>query len=171
MPRFRIVPERSRLWIDARSNLHAIRHRCEGLEGFVELSMGTDGEIDVRSHTTGRVALPVKRLTSGNPLEDRELRRRIDARRHPVIEGALVQLRPAGTDGQYLVHGDVTFRGVTQRCIDTMTITRVDDRTLTFAGSSRFDIRDFGMSPPRILLLKVEPEVDVRVEIVAERED
>ena len=38
-------------------------------------------------------------------------------------------------------------------------------------GQSTFDIRDFGMEPPRILLLKVEPDVTVRVEIVATKEE
>jgi hypothetical protein len=33
-----------------------------------------------------------------------------------------------------------------------------------------FDVRDFGMEPPRMLFLRVEPEVAVRVEIIAERE-
>ena len=42
--------------------------------------------------------------------------------------------------------------------------------TLRLTGESIFDIRDFGMDPPRILMLKVEPEVGVRVEILAERE-
>ena len=51
-----------------------------------------------------------------------------------------------------------------------MTIRPVDDRTIQLAGASRFDIREFGMEPPRVLLLKVEPEVDVRVEIVAVKE-
>ena len=37
-------------------------------------------------------------------------------------------------------------------------------------GQSSFDIRDFGMEPPRILMLRVQPEVTVRVEIVAEKE-
>ena len=37
-------------------------------------------------------------------------------------------------------------------------------------GHDRFDIRDFGMEPPRVLVLKVDPEVDVRVEIVAVKE-
>ena len=32
-----------------------------------------------------------------------------------------------------------------------------------------FDIREFGMEPPRILMLKVEPEVTVRVEILPRR--
>ncbi len=52
-----------------------------------------------------------------------------------------------------------------------MTLRQLDDRTISLTGSSRFDIRDFGMQPPRVLLLKVEPEVDVKVEAVAVRDD
>ncbi len=51
-----------------------------------------------------------------------------------------------------------------------MTIRTVDERTIALAGESRFDIREFGMEPPRILMLRVEPQVDVRVEIVAIKE-
>ena len=47
-----------------------------------------------------------------------------------------------------------------------MNISPVDDRTIRLTGTSSFDIRDFGMQPPKVLLLKVEPEVQVRVEIV-----
>jgi hypothetical protein len=38
------------------------------------------------------------------------------------------------------------------------------------SGKSRFDIREFDMEPPRLLMAKVEPEVDIRIEIVAERD-
>ena len=51
-----------------------------------------------------------------------------------------------------------------------MTVDEVDDHTVSLAGQSTFDIRDFGMDPPRILMLKVQPIVSVRVEIVAEKE-
>jgi hypothetical protein len=64
----------------------------------------------------------------------------------------------------------VTFRGVTRRYEDEMTVRRLDERTVALEGASSFDIRDFGMQPPRILLLRVEPEVTVRVEIVAVEE-
>ncbi len=53
---------------------------------------------------------------------------------------------------------------------DEMTLNVVDDHTIQLEGESTFDIRDFGMEPPRILMLRVEPEVEVRVEIVATRE-
>ena len=79
-------------------------------------------------------------------------------------------MQPADDDGRYVVRGDLTFKGVTNRYENDMTITAVDARTLALAGEATFDIRDFGMEPPRILMLKVEPQVKVRVEIVAEAE-
>jgi hypothetical protein len=51
-----------------------------------------------------------------------------------------------------------------------MTIHGVDDATIELAGRSRCDIREFGMEPPRTLMLKGEPEVTVRVEIQAVKE-
>jgi len=115
----------------------------------------------------GKLSLAVSRLSSGNRIEDRELQKRIDSRRFPTIEGVLSELEPTSGDGNYRVSGDVTFRGVARRHEDQMSIRAVDDSTIVLAGKSRFDIREFGMEPPRVLMLKVEPEVDVRVEILA----
>ena len=70
----------------------------------------------------------------------------------------------------YIVEGDLTFRGTSRSYEDEMTVQLLDDRTVSMAGQSVFDIRDFGMDPPRILMLKVQPEVTVRVELVAEKE-
>src|SRR5204862_503210 len=85
--RLRLDPERSAVLIDATSSVHPIRTRTEGLEGSIEFDVHTDGRINVGAGMTGELSLPVERLRSGNPLEDRELRRRIAARRFPTIEG------------------------------------------------------------------------------------
>ncbi len=168
--RYRIVPERSVASIEARSNVHPIRSQTDGLEGYVELQMGSDGRVDLSGPTAGKVSLPVRRLSSGNGMEDREMQRRIDARRYPTIEGVLGHLDGAGNDGNYEVSGEITFRGVARPHRDQMNIRAVDDATIALSGTSRFDIREFGMEPPRILLLKVEPEVDVAVDITAVKE-
>ena len=63
------------------------------------------------------------------------------------------------------------FRGVTRPCQDELTIEMLDDRTVRLEGRSTFDIRDFGMQPPKVLLMRVEPEVAVRIELIAEREE
>jgi polyisoprenoid-binding protein YceI len=168
--RYRMVAEESTVVIRARSSLHPIETRTSGLEGYLDLAIGAGGVIDVDAEPEGRLSFPVERLRSGNPLEDRELRRRIDARRHPTITGVLTGLAPCAGTGRYRVTGDLTFRGVTRGREDEMTIVCEDDDTLRLDGESRFDVRDFEMEPPRILMLRVEPEVEVRVEIVAHRE-
>jgi polyisoprenoid-binding protein YceI len=167
LTRYRIVPERSTVTIDARSNVHPIHSETAGLEGHVELDLGAGGAVDPVAGAAGTLSLPVSRLRSGNRLEDRELQRRIDARRYPTISGALDAIEPAGDDGRYRVSGTVTFRGVARPHTDEMTIRAVDDRTLSLSGRSRFDVREWGMEPPRVLVLRVEPEVDVAVDIVA----
>ncbi len=65
--------------------------------------------------------------------------------------------------------GDLTFKGVTRQYEDEMTLEAMDGMVI-LAGEKTFDVRDFGMEPPRILLLKVEPHVTVKVAIVAEKE-
>ena len=115
--------------------------------------------------------LPVEQLSSGNPLEDRELRRRIDARRYPTIAGDLTLMEETEEVGRYRVAGDLTFKGVTRRYEDEMTLEARNGAMVILAGERIFDVRDFGLEPPRLLLIKVEPDVTVRVAIVAEKEE
>jgi polyisoprenoid-binding protein YceI len=168
--RYSIVPERSQVWIDARSNVHPIHSSTTGLEGYVELDMEPSGSIATDA-AAGQLSLAVDHLKSGNRMEDRELQKRIDARKFPRIEGQLERIAPNGSDAGYRVSGEVKFRGVSRPHEDSMEITTVDDRTIRLAGASSFDIRDFGMQPPKVLLLKVEPEVQVRVEIFAVKDE
>ena len=168
--RYRILPDRSRVWIEAHSNVHPIHSSTEGLEGYIDIDLDGDGRLAGDAQPEARLSLAVSRLQSGNRLEDRELQKRIDARRYPTIVGTLARMKPTGIDGSYVVTGDITFRGVARPHEDQMTLESLDERRIQLAGSSRFDIREFGMEPPRVLMLRVEPEVDVRVEIVAEKE-
>jgi polyisoprenoid-binding protein YceI len=170
LPRYQISPKRSKVVINARSSLHPIHSETDGLEGWIDLEVLRGGRLDLTVPPKAQLSLPVEQLQSRNPLEDRELKRRIDARRFPTIDGQLTEMKETGRDGRYLVSGDVTFRGMTRRHEDEMTVEQVDDSTIRLEGSSTFDIRDFGMQPPRILMLKVEPDVTVTVAIVAEKE-
>jgi polyisoprenoid-binding protein YceI len=160
--RYQVVPTRSKIWIDARSNVHPIHSTADGLEGFVEYD-------NAGSLAAAELWFPVNKLSSGNPLERRELQKRIDAAHYPTISGVLTSAEPHAADGSFRLRGDLTFRGVTRSVEGDVEIANVDDRTVRLGGASTFDIRDFGMDPPRILVLRVEPDVSVRIEIIAER--
>jgi polyisoprenoid-binding protein YceI len=116
---------------------------------------------------SGRVEAPVSSLRSGNPLEDAELQRRVDARRFPTIVGE-VRNAVALDAGRFRVQGDVTFHGVTRAVTGELSLTLDGDR-LRIDGEEVFDVREFGVKPPRILMLRVEPEVRVHILFVADR--
>jgi hypothetical protein len=167
--RYEIVPDRSTVWIDATSSVHPIHSEVRGVTGHVELEFGPDGDVDLRAVPTGRMELLVEKMSSGNPLNDREMRRRVEARRFPSIVGEMTGMEAAADGrGGYTVRGNVTFKGVTKAYEDCMRVAARED-LVVLEGEHRFDVRDFGMEPPRILMLKVHPEVAVRVEITAKR--
>jgi polyisoprenoid-binding protein YceI len=167
---YRIVPERSWVEIHARSSLHPIESRTDGLEGYLELEILAGGRVDLSAPASGRLSLDVQRLSSGNPFEDRELRRRIDSRRFPTIDGRLTEIRETDEQGRYRVTGELTFRGVTRSVQDDMVLVANQDGAIQLVGEATFDIRDFGMDPPRVLMLKVEPEVRVAAHVTAQQE-
>jgi polyisoprenoid-binding protein YceI len=105
---------------------------------------------------------PAKRL------EDAEMMRRIDARRFPTIRGQTTEVKE--NNGRYRIRGDLTFHGVTRPVEGEVTISAPDERSLVIEGEQTFDIRDFGVDPPKILMLKVHPDVRVRVKVVAQQE-
>jgi len=166
MPQFRILPERSKVFIEASSSVHPIHGEAAGLEGSINADFNGDG-LDLSSQPQISVEFPVEQLKSGNRLEDAEMMRRIDARRFPRIRGVVRDIKPNGNDGRYFMTGDLTFHGVTQTVDGEVTISRPDDKTLVIEGEREFDIRDFNVSPPKILMLKVHPEVKVRIRVEA----
>lgn len=169
MALYRIVPERSQLAILARSSMHPIALRADRLDGWLDLALEDDGRVDLTASRSAHVELPVNALRSGNAFEDAELLRLVGAARYPMIGADLTEMKESGGDGRYLVRGALTFREVSRTYQDMVTVVQVDQRTLRLEGESSFDVRDFGLEPPRILLLKVEPEVRVTLSIVAER--
>ena len=49
-----------------------------------------------------------------------------------------------------------------------MSSSRVDGTTMTIDGQQVINVKEFGIDPPRLIILKVEPDVDLQVHIVAE---
>ena len=166
MARYRLVSERSQVWTEARSTLHPIHVETAGLEGYLEADV--DGE-EVRLGVPTRVELDVALLKSNNALLDGELRRRLEARRFPRITGELLEAKPAG-NGRSVLRGELSLHGV-KRELDVEVVARATpEGTLQVDGEKVIDMRDFGLDPPKILFLKVDPRVRIRARLVASLE-
>jgi polyisoprenoid-binding protein YceI len=170
MARYRIVPERSRFIAEARSSLHPIHVDTLGFEGTIDLEV-SDGRIDLSVAPQAHVEIETNRLKTGNVLYDPELERRLEVRRYSRIRADVRRVEALKRAGHYRVQGDVRFRGHTKRAEGNVTLRTIDARTIEIKGEREFDMRDFGLEPPKILMLRVHPEVQVRVHLVAERED
>ena len=166
--RYRIVPERSRFWAEATSSIHPIRVETTGFEGYLDCELEGSG-LRLEAPVAGHVELEADLLKTGNGLYDRELERRLEVRRYPLIRGEVRGVRKL--DGnRYRVQGQLRFHGKTKNVEGEVTIRVVDERTIEAEGERAFDIRDYGLEPPRLLMLRVHPEVRVRGRVVAERE-
>jgi len=165
--RYTIDPDRSTVWIRARSTLHPISAEMTGLEGFFEADVTPEGALDLSVAPRGHLEFAVDRLASNNPVFDVELKRRIDARRYPVITGDLVSMRPGSGPERYATDGEVTFRGVTRPAADELALSLPEPGAVVLEGEHVFDVETFEMRAPRILLVRVYPDVRVRVRIVA----
>jgi polyisoprenoid-binding protein YceI len=164
MTRYIFDSLRSGVWVGGRSSLHPINTETRGITGWFEAATRDDGALDLDHSINGELELTVDRLTSGNALYDRELRRRIDARRYPTIQGKVTGITAAGSPPRYAVRGDVSFHGKTRTFEHEMDI-EVRDGQVSLTGSYVFDIREFGMEPPSMLMIRVYPEINVRVEL------
>jgi hypothetical protein len=158
--RFLVDAATSTVWFKASSSVHPIHAEARGVEGELDAAWRR-GALDVSGGVGGRLVVPVGGLASGNPIIDAEMRRRLGARRHPVITGTLKSLRPLG-EGGYWAEAAVDFNDRTLAFEGTVTATTDDDGAgLVIEAEHAFDVRDLGIEPPRVLLLKVSPHVQV----------
>ncbi len=167
---FRLVPDRCAVLIDVRSTVGPISFGTIGLSGTINAAI-TDGVMRTDIEPTGSLTIDVAGLNSGNKLYDAELLRRIDARRFPTASVEVRQCAPGGLGSRYRLAGDLTFHGVTRPAEGTVNVEAVSDRRLVITGEQVFDIRDFEIPSPTVLMLRIYPDVRVRLQAEAELVD
>lgn len=160
---FVVDPVASRMGFRATSSVHPIQGEARGIQGTIEVSLD-DGRPDLSMPVVGSVVLEVADLVTGNIAYDTEIRRRIDWRAHPKIEGSVTSVEH--NDGRYTVTGELSFHGVKRQVTVDMDV-NIRDGLLVASWDQTVDIREFDLRPPRVLMLRVDPEIEVSVEISA----
>lgn len=157
-----IDPERSLITFRGQSSVHPITVTARPSGWFAGI---VDGAFDAAGSLAGLIEVEVADLASGNPLIDRETRRRIDARRHPRISGRLTKTIEVQAE-RATVEGVIEFTAETALVEGELHLERSGHDGLVVSGAGTFDVRWWGLEPPRLLLLRVEPEVEVFIHLV-----
>ncbi|MBT8246383.1 MAG: YceI family protein, partial [Acidimicrobiia bacterium] len=112
----------------------------------------------------GEVELAVIEFRSGNPLVDRETRRRLNSKRYPTIRGDLTEV--VALDGPTAtVKGTITFLGREVELEGDISLIDDGASTCHLAGSGQMDVQWWGLEPPTLLVLKMEPVVTVSIDL------
>jgi polyisoprenoid-binding protein YceI len=162
--RYTIDSKRSRLWALARSSLHPIRVETDGLEGYLDAESADGG---VRLGLPIHVELETALIRSGNALLDRELERHLEVRKYRRVIGEARELEAVDpASGRHWVRGDLTLHGVTRVLDAQLSLRTLSDGMLELAGERTIDMRDFGLTPPKLFIFRVYPEVQLRLRLV-----
>ena len=167
--RFRLAPDRSVVLIEVRSTVGPISFGAIGITGYIDAAV-SDGVIETAISPSAHVEIAVDGLRSGNGLYDAELLRRIDAGQFPMALLDLTECSP-GAGGRYSVSGGLTFHGVTRAAHGTVNVEVGADRRLVVTGEQVFDIRDFDVPSPTVLMLRIYPDVRVHLHVEADLEE
>ncbi len=165
MTRFTIVPARSELTAVANSSVHPIHGEGRPLTGWVDAEV-KDGVVDVSQPAGAYIELEVSALRADNPLVNREIQRRLDVRRYPTVRAEINEVTELAR-GRYGVRGKLTLHGTTNEVSGEAVLAVGEDDVMTVDGELTFDIRDFGLEPPKLLGLRVHPDIAVRVRVTA----
>ena len=168
--RFALTPDRSVALIEVRSTVGPISFGAVGITGHIEAAV-TEGIVSPEPPPSAHIEIAVDGLRSGNSLYDAELLRRIDARRFPTATIDLSECMVSGNRDRYRVAGELTFHGVTRPAHGTVNVAERSGGRLVVTGEQVFDIRDFDVPSPTVLMLRIYPDVRVHLHVEAELEE
>lgn len=151
------------------STVHGVRAETHALEGTIEGELDGDGLPDFSQPHLALLELPADAIKSGNPLQDVEMNRRMEVRTYPLINVRANRAWWGDEAGRCRADVEVTVHGRTASFEEDFTL-RVNGQRLEVEGQHLFDMREFDVSTPDFLGLRVDPQVSATVHIVAEQE-
>jgi polyisoprenoid-binding protein YceI len=167
VPQFRVNTGQTTVKVGLRINLHPSHIEANALSGVIECEIDDQGQPRLDQPYKAELSLPVEAIKSGNGIQDREMRRRFDVGRYPTITARVTKGEALEGEGHYRAIAQLTMHGQTREITGDIQL-HVDGTTMTIDGQQVINVKDFGIDPPRLIILKVEPDVDLTVHIVAE---
>ena len=154
--------------VSASTNVQTVTMTTGDVVGHLDAETTPGGVFLAVAAPSGRIELPVGSLHSGNPIYDREGKRRFEAERYPLISAELVTAIPLGA-GSHRVTWRLTIHGATHDVNGELVARAVDSDSILVDGENHVDVRDWGIRPGGFLVLRVHPTAQFAVHLLARR--
>jgi polyisoprenoid-binding protein YceI len=156
--------QRGQVEVKARSTIHDTTTRFAKLEGTI------DFDADATAATHADLALDMRVYDAGDRLTNWKLKSELEPDKHPTATFTFARFAEIHevTGGNYtaVALGQLAWRGkVTD--IKVKGKATVDRRAIEATASFELNVRALGITPPKILMLKVEDVVLVQVSFFA----
>lgn len=158
--RFRLVPARSVVLIEARSSVGPISFGTVGLSGWVDTAGPPHAHVEVA----------VDGLRSGNAVYDAELLRRLDVRRFPVARLVVGEADRLGDSDRHRILGELVLHGVRRPIRAIADLTALSERRVRVTAEQVLDIRDHDVHFPAVAMLRIYPDVRVHLHLEGEHD-
>jgi polyisoprenoid-binding protein YceI len=165
MATYTIDSKTSRLVVTAHSSVHDSETTWGGIVGTVNATPG------MMADTQASITVDMRTADAGDWLKNRKLRKDMDFEAYPSASFKLTgisELVEVGSHVRARVQGDLSWRG------KTITIGAVGEGTITStelvaSGTFDLDVTQLGITPPKLLMIKIEDVVSCRIELRATR--
>lgn len=167
------LPE-SRLWVDGTSTVQSYTCEAERLEVRIRpASDASDVSLDgLQTAVRGvEIEVPVARLECGNGTMNNHMRNALKADEHPSVAFRMVGyevLPEANGSAAVRLQGDLTIAGKTRTLIMNAEATPQSGNRLRVTGTTQFNMTDWGVRPPRLMMgtLRVHDPIRVSFDIL-----
>ncbi len=163
-----IDKERSRLWIEGRTNVNQFSCRASSYDTLVSSQELEDADVDVE------VDIEVESFDCGKRRMNRDLYETLLSDKHPYISFEYKDLESMTYDDSQdlydlVVKGYLTVAGHTKEIEFPMQALMLEDETLKATGQTELRMTDYNVEPPRALLgmVRVDDLLRVHFEIFA----
>lgn len=168
--RFTVQPE-SRLWIEGTSTVRGFTCKATGFDARIE-STGSAASVLEGARAVGTVAvdLQAKQLDCGNGKMNEHMLKALQAEAHPTISFRLgsYELAHSGTQMLVRLDGTLAMGGAQQPAQITAVASEGPGGALRVVGSYTVDMKQFGLTPPSLMMgtMKVNQNVKVGFDLL-----
>ncbi len=152
---------------DAKAFLHSFAGTTHDVMGTIRMR-----DLEGPNDAEACVRIDAASLTTGNAIRDRTMRTsHLETTKYPTIEFRLLAVEDVRRDARgwdFAARGSLALHGVTRQIVLPMRA-QEEGESVRLTGTLPLKMSDYGIPPPRFLLLTVEDEVVVSFDILARR--